>query len=118
MNVVSSISLIYSDMFKDFYVLLTVHLSISLDNDQLDIHLLYFILQYVYCNPLHVSSIICSSSGGSIVLIWYRRSQSVAFRCTGRPLTESDDTSIQLNLLMMNIKCLKRVEDYNKRIVK
>ena len=23
-----------------------------------------FILQYVYCNPLHVSSIVCSSSGG------------------------------------------------------
>jgi len=26
----------------NFYVLLTVHLSISLDNDQLDAHLLYF----------------------------------------------------------------------------
>jgi len=29
----------------------------------------YFILQYVYYNPLHVSSIICSSSGGLIVLV-------------------------------------------------
>ena len=28
-----------------------------------------FILQYVYYNPLHVSSIICSSSGGWIVLM-------------------------------------------------
>ena len=28
-----------------------------------------FILQYVYYNPLHVSSIICSSSGGSVVLM-------------------------------------------------
>ena len=54
-----------------FHVLLTVHLSISLDNDQLDAHLLCFILQYVHYNPfffhynpLHVSSITCSSSGG------------------------------------------------------
>jgi len=28
-----------------FYVLLTVHLSISLDNDQLDGHLLYFTIR-------------------------------------------------------------------------
>jgi len=28
-----------------------------------------FILQYVYYDPLHVSSIICSSSGGLIVLM-------------------------------------------------
>ena len=46
---------------SNFYVLLTVHLGITLDNDQLDTHLFYFILQYVYYNPLHVSSIICSS---------------------------------------------------------
>ena len=36
-------------------------------NDELNAHL--FILQYVYYNPLHVSSIICSSSGGWIVLM-------------------------------------------------
>jgi len=29
--------------------------------------------------------------------IWYRRSQSVAVRCTGRPLTESDDTRCCIN---------------------
>ena len=29
----------------NFYVLLTVHLSISLDNDQLDTHLLYFTIR-------------------------------------------------------------------------
>jgi hypothetical protein len=42
-----------------------------LGNDQLDTHLLYFIVrvQYVYYNPLHVSSIVTSSSGGWIVLI-------------------------------------------------
>ena len=28
-----------------FYVLLTVHLSITLDNDQLDTHLLYFTIR-------------------------------------------------------------------------
>ena len=47
-------------VYGDFYVLLTVHLSIISDNDQLDTQLLYFILQYFYYNPLHVSSIICS----------------------------------------------------------
>ena len=34
-----------------FYVLFTVHLSISLDNDQLDAHLLYFTIR-----PLHSSA--------------------------------------------------------------
>ena len=34
-----------------FYVLLTVHLSISLDNDQLDAHFLYFTIR-----PLHTST--------------------------------------------------------------
>jgi len=45
-----------------FYVFLTVHLSIILGSDQLDTQLLY--LKYVYYDPLHVSSTICSSSGG------------------------------------------------------
>jgi hypothetical protein len=40
-----------------FYVLLTVYLSVSFDKEQLDAHLLYFILQYAHYNPLHVSSI-------------------------------------------------------------
>ena len=31
--------------YSKFYVLLTVHLSISLDNDQLDAHLLYFTIR-------------------------------------------------------------------------
>jgi hypothetical protein len=49
----------------------------------------WFILQYVHYNPLHVSSITCSSSGGWIVLMQHlvSSSQSVALRCTGRPLT-------------------------------
>ena len=44
-------------VFFFFNVLLTVNLSISLDKDQLYAQLLYFILQYVHYNPLHVSSI-------------------------------------------------------------
>ena len=46
-----------------FYIFLCSgdrHLIIVLDNGQLDTHLLYFILQYVYYNTLHVSSITCS----------------------------------------------------------
>jgi len=51
--------------FFFFNVLLTVHLSIIIGNDQLDAKLLDFtIYQYIYDVPLHVSSIICSSSGG------------------------------------------------------
>ena len=51
--------LISRNFFWKFYVLLAVHLSIILDNGQLDANLRY--LEYVYYNPLHVSSIICSS---------------------------------------------------------
>jgi len=52
----------------------------------------YFILQYIYYNPLQVSSIICSLSGGWIVRcsIWYRHSQSVAVRCTHVHLTATE----------------------------
>ena len=52
-----------------FFVLLSVHLSISLDNDQPDSHLLYFTIRLLWSDPLHVSSIIYSSSGGWIVLM-------------------------------------------------
>jgi len=31
--------------------------------------------------------------------IWYRHYQSVAVRCTGRPLTESDDTRCCINTI-------------------
>jgi hypothetical protein len=53
---------IFENYVSSFYVLLTVHLSIILDNGQLDAHLLYFTIHLL--NPLHVSIIICSSSGG------------------------------------------------------
>jgi len=73
-----------------------------------------FILQYVYYNPLHLSSIICSSSGGWIVLMQHLvLSVSVSgypvTRCTGAPdghllrVTIPDAASIQFNLLMISI---------------
>ena len=64
-------------------VLLENHGNTSLDNDLLAAH--SFILQYVHYNPLHVSSITCSSSEGRIVFMQHlvSSSQSVAVRCTG-----------------------------------
>jgi len=53
---------ISGDTFYQLLCFLTMHLSIILDNDQLDTQLLYFTVRYY--NPLHVSSIIYSSSGG------------------------------------------------------
>ena len=34
-----------------------------------------------------------------VACIWYRHSQSVAVRCTGRPLTESDNTRCCINTI-------------------
>jgi len=42
---VISFKVIYYKYMKNFYVLLTVHLSINLDNDQLDAHLFYFTIR-------------------------------------------------------------------------
>ena len=96
-----------------------------------------FILQYVYYNPLHVSSFICSSSGGWIVLMQrlvsslsvsggsvHRLRGNCCYLSTCAPdghllrVTIPDVASIQFILLMMSIWCSKHVEDYNKRIVK
>ena len=38
-------ALYISNFVSDFYILFTVHLSIILDNDQLDTHLLYFTMR-------------------------------------------------------------------------
>ena len=108
------------DVTRNVYVLLTVHLSISLDNDQLDAHLLYFTIRLLK-SSIHVSSIICSSWGGWIVLMQHlvSFSQSVAVRCTGweraislptcapdghlQRVTIPDAASIQFILLMLTI---------------
>ena len=76
-----------------------------------------FILQYVYYNPLHVSSIICSSSSGGfncidaasgIVTLSQWPSGAQVERelsefslnlLTGWPLTESDDTRCYINTI-------------------
>ena len=49
-----------------FYVLLTVHLSIILIINKRNTQIL--VLEQVYSMPLHVSSTMCSSSGGQNVL--------------------------------------------------
>ena len=79
----------------------------NLENNQLDTHF-FLILQCVSFNPIHVSSIICSSSGGWILLMQHQvsSSQSVTFRCkvwvfsqtVHRTVTEwEDDTRCCIN---------------------
>ena len=97
----------------NFYVLLTVHLGIILDNDQLDTHLLYFTIRLL--NSLLVSSIICSSSGGRIVLMQHLVSyyENKLFseddnRCCINTIHPPDDKHIML----------ETCRGFNKRIVK
>jgi len=84
-----------ADTIKYFFfnVSLTLHLSITLTNDQLDAQLFNMFIRILYM----FRAISCSSSGGQIVLIQHLVSSlSVSDRpvhlCTGRSLTESDDT--------------------------
>jgi len=65
-----------------FDVFLTVNHSIILATDQLNAQILVL---YIYYIPLHVSTLLCSSSGGQTVLhsIWYRHTLQAAFRCAG-----------------------------------
>jgi hypothetical protein len=63
-----------------------------------------FILQYVHYNPLHVSSITCSSPGRWIVLMQHLV-PSLSFSghpvhlCTGWPLIEREDTRCCINTI-------------------
>ena len=116
-----------------FYVLLTVHLSIVLDKDQLDLFyntfiIILYMFRVSYAHHQEFELYWCR--------IWYRHSQSVAVRCTGWERTGShfplnlapdghllrvmisEAASIQFKLLMMSIWYSKHVKDYNKRIVK
>jgi len=70
----------------------------------------YFILQYVHYNPLHVSSITCSSSGGWTVLMQrlVSSSQSVAVRCTGWERT-------QVGILTLQKRAIKLVSKFKVR---
>jgi len=71
--------------------------STILDKDQLDTHLLYFILQYAYYNPLHVR------------LSFARVERERSSLSTSEPdshlprVTIPDAASIQFSLLMMSI---------------
>ena len=84
---------IYNSILCVFYVLLTVHLSVSLDNDQLDAHLLCFTtrpLQYYMFRALHAhhQEVNCIDAASTIVL-------SVSGR-TVRRLRENCSASMQL----------------------
>jgi len=94
-----------------FYILLTVHLSIGLDNDQLDAHLLYFTIHplqssicFKHC-VLILRRLNCIDAASGIVLSVSCRPVHRLMTCTRRPLTERtipDAASIQFNLLMMS----------------
>jgi len=73
--------------FTFFYVSLTVHLSITLDNDQLDAHIFNTFITILYMHMFR--AITCPSSGGQIVLIQHLVSS----------LTESDDTRCCTNTI-------------------
>ena len=64
---------IHLNYTQNFDVLLTVHLSITLVNDQLDAQFLYFIIRLLQSSTCFEPTS-CSSSGGQIVLIhhWYQ----------------------------------------------
>ena len=80
-----------------FNVSLTVHLSITLDNDQLDAQI-FFINTFITILYVYMfRAISCSSSGGQIILIQHlvlslSVNDHLVHLCTGRSLTESDDT--------------------------
>ena len=114
------------------FVLLAVHLSIILDNEQRDAHLLYFtiyLLRSSTCSEhymLIIRRLKCIDAASGIVLSvsgrpLHRLGEKSPNLCIGRPLTERmipDAASVQFSLLMMSILCLKHVEECNKYIVK
>ena len=103
-----------------FYVLLTLHLSTSLDNDQLDTHLLYFtvrLLRSSTCFEHHmliVRRLNCIDAASGVTLSKWLSGTQVEREllqfslnlCTGRPLTDRtipDAASMQFSLLMMTL---------------
>ena len=109
-----------SKLPRNFYVLLTVYLSISLDSDQLDAHLLYFKirpLQSSTCFEHHMliirrlncidaaSVIVLSISGGPVRRLRENFSTvlSQPMHRTATERTISDAASMQFNLLMMSM---------------
>jgi hypothetical protein len=100
----------YKVKFAFFYVSLTVHLSITLANDQFDAQIFNTFITILYMYMFRAIS--CSSSGGQIVLTQHLVSSlSVSDRsvhrlrknfhnlCTGRSLTDSDDARCCVNTI-------------------
>ena len=94
----------------NFDISLTVHLSITLANDQLDAQILHTFITILYMYMFRAIS--CSSSGGQIVLIQHLVSslsvsdcpvhmlrKNFLSLCTGRSLTDSDDTRRCINTI-------------------
>ena len=83
----------------NFDVSLTVHLSITLANDQLETKFVnvFIIILYTF------RAITCSSSGGHIVLIRHLVSSlsvsDLPVHCTGQSITESDDNRCRINTI-------------------
>jgi len=102
---------LFNYLVANFDVSLTVHLSITLDNDQLNAHF----FKYIYYHPLnvHVSSNIllilrtsnCINTASGIVTLGKWPSGAQVKKelflnlCTGRSFTESDDTRCCVNTI-------------------
>ena len=101
----------------NLYVLLTMHLSISVDNGQLDAHMLYFTIRSLQSSTcfehymLIIRRLNCIDAASCIVLSVsgrpVRRLREFSLNlCTGWPLTERmipNAASIQFGLLMMSM---------------
>jgi len=84
----------------NFNVSLTVHLSITLANDQINVQIFNTFITILYM----FRAISCSFSGGQIVLIHHlvsslSLSDCPVNLCIGRSLTDSDDTRCCTNTI-------------------
>jgi hypothetical protein len=73
-----------------------------------------FILQYVYYDPLHVSSIICSSSGGRIVLMQHLLSSLSVSGCPLHRLSQKESNCLSSWSLLKIRTSLFPTTIYNK----
>jgi len=116
-HITSLYVLCLNPFFPFFYVLLTVHLSIVLDNDQLDEHLLYFKIRLLLSSTcfehymLIIRRLKCTDAASGIVTLiqWPSGAQVERKLSTCAPdghllrVTLPDAALIQSNLLMVSI---------------
>jgi len=81
---------------------------LSLDNDQIDAHLLYFTVRPLQSSTRisNIRRLNCIGAASGIVFSFSGRLLQRCNLCTGRPLTERtipDSASIQFNILMMSM---------------